>query len=145
MSDALSFLPTTDEIQERYRVRLLADAQVAEDGIAYGPEVEPGESRLIPWGRILRAVASEIGEPEGIRIIVFDLLVGLEGDGCDVVRLDAEPGEEAMTLALALERALDSSRLTGSIKSLATDGTPTRWYPDLESFEAAALREALEI
>jgi hypothetical protein len=44
-----------------------------------------------------------------------------------------------MKLAAAIERALAPGLSAPSIKSLAAEGSPSRWYQDLEEFEAAAL------
>ena len=84
-----------------------------------------------------------MGEPEGVRAIIFDLVMDCfpqpEGDRYAVCRLTAEPGEEAMAIAAAIERALAPDASAPSIKNLASEGTPSRWYQDLEEFEAAAL------
>ena len=128
--------PVTDEErQARYRVRVLHAPAVGSLGVAHQ---EDGRPALLPWSRVTRAIAAEVGEPEGVRTIVFDLVVGEPG-GFLVYRLDAEPGEEAMNLARAIERALDSDRRCPTIKSVATDGIPASWHPDLRSFEEEAL------
>ena len=49
--------------------------------------------------RILHALAAEVGEPEGVRTVVFDLLVERKATGCVVCRFDADPGPEAKALA----------------------------------------------
>jgi hypothetical protein len=56
-----------------------------------------------------------------------------------VRRLDAEPGEEAMAVARAIQTALGPEDVAPSIKSLAAEGAPSLRYQDLEEFEAAAL------
>jgi hypothetical protein len=48
---------------------------------------------LLRWADVLGAVAAEVGEPEGVRTIVFDLLARASRGGLVAVRLDAEPGE----------------------------------------------------
>ncbi len=135
----------------KYRVRLVEAAHPSEDGLAF-PD---GESReFLAWDRVRLAFAAEVGEPEGVRTIVFDLVVEEESDapqgGRDpqctsrcVFRLDADPGEDAMALARAIENGLGSERPSASIKSVATDGVPSRWYPDIETFEEA-VREQLD-
>ncbi|HEX9814055.1 MAG TPA: hypothetical protein VGB31_03805 [Myxococcota bacterium] len=126
--------------QGRYRVRLLENPELRERGIAHGDPANPG---LVEWSAIRWALAAEVGEPEGVRTIIFDLVVDRVsepgGGAFEVRRLDAEPGEEAMRLAMAIERALAPGLSAPSIKSLATEGSPSRWYQDLEEFEAAAL------
>jgi len=82
-----------------------------------------------------------VGEPEGVRTVVFDLVGASDGESWPVWRLDAEPGEAAMELARAIESCLGSERAAPSIKSLATDGIASRWFPDLESFARANLAD----
>jgi hypothetical protein len=126
--------------RDRYRVEVLPDWQLCERGIAYG---DPANRSLLQWDAIQRALAAEVGEPEGVRTIIFDLVVdrisGPEGLTFAVRRLDAEPGEEAMAVARAIEMALEPEHIAPSIKSLAAEGTPSLRYQDLEEFEATAL------
>jgi hypothetical protein len=126
--------------RERYRVEVLPNRQLCERGIAYG---DPANRSLLQWNAIQRALAAEVGEPEGVRTIIFDLVVDRisqpEGLTFAVRRLDAEPGEEAMAVARAIETALEPEAVAPSIKSLSAEGTPSLRYQDLEEFEAAAL------
>ncbi len=71
--------------------------------------------------------------------LVVDRISGPHGSAFEIRRLDAEPGEGAMKLASAIERALAPELSAPSIKSLAAEGTPSRWYQNLEEFESAAL------
>jgi hypothetical protein len=119
-----------------YRVHLLGDPEVCAGGVSHR---EAGRRPLLPWSRVRHAIAAEVGEPEGVRTIVFDLVVR-ESGGWVAYRLDAEPGEAAMELAQNIERSLGAGCASASLKSLATDGIPTRWFPDLESFEEEAVR-----
>jgi hypothetical protein len=124
----------------RYRVQLLANPELCECGIAHG---DPASPSLVEWTVVRWALAAEVGEPEGVRTIIFDLVVdrisGPDGSAFEIRRLSAEPGEEAMKLASAIERALAPQSSAPSIKSLAAEGTPSRWYQNLEEFESAAL------
>jgi len=124
----------------RYRVQLLANPELCESGIAHG---DPANPSLVEWAAIDWALAAEIGEPEGVRTIIFDLVVGRipepVGSAFEICRLGAAPGEEAMKMASAIERALAPQFSAPSIKSLAAEGTPSRWYQNLEEFESAAL------
>jgi hypothetical protein len=126
--------------QGRYRVRLLENPELRESGIAHGDPADPG---VVEWPAIRWALAAEVGEPEGVRTIIFDLVVdrisGPDGSAFEIRRLDAEPGEDAMKWATAIDRALAPELSAPSIKSLAAEGSPSRWYQDLEEFEAAAL------
>jgi hypothetical protein len=124
----------------RYRVQLLENPELCDSGIAHG---DPSNPSILEWAAIHWALAAEIGEPEGVRTILFDLVVdrasGPDSSVFEIRRLGAEPGEEAMELASAIERALSPQMSAPSIKSLAAEGTPSRWYQNLEEFESAAL------
>ncbi len=124
-----------------YRVELLENPAATPEGVTHGA----GASRaLLPWSEVRWAIAAEIGEPEGVRTIVFDLVTHRTDVEWQVYRLDAEPGEDAMALARVVRHGLGAGRKISSIMSLATDGTPARWYPDLLSFEEDALAELIE-
>ncbi len=129
-----------DGHQRRYRVQLLVNPKLCERGIAHG---DPANPSVVEWALIRWALAAEIGEPEGVRTIIFDLVVervsGPDGSAFEVRRLDAEPGEEAMKWASTIERALAPALSAPSIKSLAAEGTPSCRYQNLEEFESAAL------
>lgn len=129
--------PTDAERRARYPVRVLESPRLEPGGIAHGPA---SARELLDWGKVERVVVAEVGEPEGVRTIVCDL-IGTSGGGTAVHRLDAEPGDSAIALARALERGIGSARAPASLKSLAADGLATRWFPDLQSFEEAALEE----
>ncbi len=132
---SLAHAPDT-EAGPDYRVRVMLEARVTDRGVEYEDE---GRSELLDWSRVTRAIAAEVGEPEGVRTIVFDLILERDGGGWLAYRLDADPGEDAMKVARAIEVGLGRDRPMASIKSVATDGIPTRWYPDLGAFEEAAL------
>jgi hypothetical protein len=136
MGNSLDFLPSRDEVCARYSVRLLAGAQATERGVVHH---EGAAQSLLAWGEVCWALAAEVGEPQGVRTIVFDLVVDRSAGSFAVCRFDAEPGDQAAAAARAIAGALPAERLGVSIKSLATDGTTCRWYPDLESLEEAAL------
>ncbi len=119
-----------------YQLQLLEEPRVSAAGIEHGP-VRCRE--MLCWRDVLGALAAEIGEPEGVRTIVFDLLAQTRG-GRVAVRLDAEPGEPASAVAQVVAAAL-GDRARPSIKSLASDGIPTLWFPDLASFEQVASDE----
>jgi hypothetical protein len=96
-----------------------------------------GESQQLDWGRVERCAAAEVGEPEGVRTIVFDLVVEIADGHCVVYRFDADPGEDSMAVARTIEAALGSGRCDSAVLALAKDGISSRWYPEIESFEAA--------
>lgn len=119
-----------------YRSQLLVAPRVSESGVEHGAE---GEIRRLDWAAVRAARAAEVGEPQGVRTIVFDLLVEDEA-GALALRMDAEPGEEAQWVAQKLVRGL-GERARPSLKSLALDGQPARWHPGLSEFEEAAAEE----
>jgi hypothetical protein len=129
--------PSDAERGARYRVRVLVCPDVEAAGIGHGP---PASRELLRWAEIRQVVVAEVGEPEGVRTVVFDLVTGAPGARA-VMRLDADPGEAAMALARGLEAGLGPARTPAALKSLAADGLATSWFPDLRSFEEDALGE----
>jgi len=129
--------PSDAERRARYPVRVLEAPLLEPSGVAHGPSAA---RELLEWGKVERVVIAEVGEPEGVRTIVCDL-IGRSDGATAVHRLDAEPGDAAIALARALERGIGVARAPASLKSLAGDGLATRWFPDLRSFEEAALEE----
>jgi hypothetical protein len=120
----------------RYRVHLLPDARITPRGVEY----RRGDERFVlEWERVQRALSAEIGEPEGVRTIVFDLVIESEGEECVSCRFDADPGERAIEVARAIAEGVGTDRCSPSLRAVAHDGLPTRRYPDLETFEEAAL------
>jgi hypothetical protein len=121
-------------LSEAYRVELLREIRLAERGIVHRT---PEGERTLSWDEVRFAVAAEVGEPEGVRTIVFDLVLGRDGEGWRVARLDADPGPLAEEIARAIHAGVAPPRRGPSIKSLASDGVPSWRYADLESFEEA--------
>jgi hypothetical protein len=140
MRDTSLLQLATSGHEQCYRVSVLPDASSSELGIRYR---QPGGFRMLEWKMVQTALAGEVGEPEGVRTIVFDLVIDRvvtpQGVCFSVCRLDAEPGEAAMNLAEAIRSAIRDNA-SPSIKSLAADGCPGLRYPDLEEFEAAAVQ-----
>ncbi len=122
-----------------YRVHLLCEPVPVEGGVLHRVGAN---TYILDWDRVRCALAAEVGEPEGVRTIVFDLVTSRDGDSFVACRMSAEPGEEATAVARAIERGLSDSRGSPSIGSIATDGKPVSWYPDLPSLDEAN-REAL--
>jgi len=131
-----SLFVSSVELQDRYRVDLLDEAELTAEGVEYERE---GGRVILRWYEIELALTAEVGEPEGVRTIIFDFIVARDDERYQVRRMDAEPGEDAMELAQLLGNHLGPDRTTASVKSVATDGIASRWYPDVESFELDAL------
>ena len=140
MDDSTFFQSGRDGVRSRYRVCVLPEAKVTPVGVSYRAG---GDACLVEWSSVQCAIAADVGEPEGVRTIVFDLVVQQSGEGCAVIRIGADPHEDAMAIARLIVAAIGPERAAASIKSLAADGRPSCWFPDLESFEEAALREIL--
>lgn len=123
---------------DRYRVELLPWAEVQLDGVRFR---EGGEPRLLGWERVLTALAAQVGEPEGVSTVVFDLVVERKDAECLVRRFDADPGDAAQSVARALVAALGRERCTRSLVELAAEGVPSRFYSDLEGLASGALAD----
>ena len=122
----------------QYRVEVLPWAELGPGGIVFR---EGSEQAMLPWSRVLHALAAYVGEPEGVCTIVFDLVVERKETECLVCRFDADPGEPAQTAARALLEGLGRKRCSRSLAELAADGAPTRSYPDLDTLAEGALEE----
>lgn len=119
-----------------YRAHLLPDAKATEQGILYR---RGSERFLLAWDRVKRALAGVVGDPEEDCTVVFDLAVEISSQESVVYRTDAAPGESARRLAQAILLGIGAERCTSCVAAIAQDGKPTLDYPDLASFEAAAL------
>src|SRR5512138_3381014 len=86
-----------------YPFQLLEEPRLSVAGIEHGPEQG---RELLRWRDVLGAVAAEVGEPEGVRTIVFDLLAQSNRGARVALRLDAEPGEAACEVAHLIAAAL---------------------------------------
>ena len=134
MDDAGSLSNDSAAAHPRYAVQLLHEVEADERGLRH-------RGGIVEWDRVERAYAADVGEPEGVRTIVFDLVVEIAGPECVAYRFDAEPGEQAVELARRIEKRVPAGSCSGSVRALAKDGLSSRWYPDLESFECANLAE----
>lgn len=128
-----------DSARPAYAAQVLCGPVLTTEGIHYG------RGLLLPWDAVTAAFAAEVGEPQGVRTIVFDL-IAVEPDPSRLRRgwrIDAEPGEDAIEAARRIEAGLARSagEASASIKSLATDGIPSRWYPDLLAYEDALVAQ----
>ncbi len=135
MSNSLPLIPSREQVRARYRVEVLLEGRATRDGLFHW---HGGSEHVLSWKEVIRVFAAEVGEPQGIRTVVFDLVVA-EGSGYSVCRFDAEPGDAAIAAARNLAAGLPPECLGASVKSLAAEGIPVDWYPDLAAFEEAAL------
>lgn len=126
------------DIASRYRVEVLAWAEVGDEGIRFR---EGGEPRVLPWSRVLSALASHVGEPEGVSTVVFDLVVERKDTDVLVCRFDADPGDAATEVARLVLAQLGRDRCSRSLCDLAAEGVPSRSYEDLEALAAGSLED----
>lgn len=97
--------------------------------------VEGGDARRIEAGEVIRALCAQVGEPEGVRTVVFDLVVRIDDATCVAYRFDADPGDDARDLADSLERELGGECCSLALREVAKDGYTGHWFPDVGSFE----------
>jgi hypothetical protein len=124
------------ESAERYRVELLPGARIESGGVVYR---EDGERRVLAWGRIEQALAAEVGEPEGVRTVVFDLVVERKESECLVRRFDADPYLGAREAAAGILAGLGPDRCSPALRIWAYEGVSTLSFPDLEALAEDAL------
>jgi len=132
VGEPLPLFLTPDAVRNRYAVRTLGGVCLAAVGVRH-------EAGLLPWSEVLRVHAAEVGEPQGVCAVVFDLVAGRDGLAWRVLRFDVDPGEEAVRVARQCVGALAPSCLAASIKSLADGGSAGAWHPDLESYDESCL------
>jgi hypothetical protein len=113
-------------VPSRYRVHLLPRAKPTERGVLY----RRGDAQfLLEWPRVRRVLSAWVGPAEA-GSAVFDLVLEATGPECVVARLELGPGDDAAHVARAI--ALGRGAREGS-------HLPAQRYPDVETFEAAAL------
>ena len=128
--------PGASEVPSRYRVHLLPGAKPTERGVLYR---RGSERFLLAWGRVEQAFAAQIGEPEGTPSIAFDLAVEVRGPVCVVCRMEAQPGEDAMRIAKAIQLGVGPEVCSPCIESLAADGVASLSFPDTGIYGEAVL------
>ena len=128
--------PGASEVPSRYRVHLLPGAKPTERGVLYR---RGSEQFLLAWSRVERAFAAQVGEPAGARAIAFDLAVEVRGPVCVICRIEAQPGEDAMRIAKAIQLGVGPEICNPCIESLAIAGVASLSFPDTETFGEAVL------
>lgn len=122
----------------RYHVDVLAWAEAGDHGVSH---LNGSRRETLQWASVLYALAAEVGEPEGVRTVVFDLVVERKDRACVVCRFDAEPGLEAQEVAMQIAAGLGRTRCSRSLLALASDGAASRQVPDLEALAERAIEE----
>lgn len=133
-----SWLGVGSDVSARYRVEVLPWVEVGEHGVGY---FAGGRRTTLQWASVLYGLSTQVGEPEGVCTVVFDLVVERKGDECQVCRFDADPGPDAQRLAEQIVVGLGRSRCSRSLIELASDGHPSRMVPDLDTVAEQALEE----
>ena len=126
------------DVGPRYRVEVLSWVEVGEHGVGY---FAGSRRTTLQWASVLFALSAQVGEPEGVCTVVFDLVVERKGDECQVCRFDADPGPDAQRLAERILAGLGRARCSRSLIELASDGHPSRFVPDLDTVAESALEE----
>ena len=137
--ESSSWLGAGSDVSARYRVEVLPWAEVGEHGVGY---FAGNRRTTLQWASVLYALSAQVGEPEGVCTVLFDLVVERKGDECQVCRFDADPGPDAQRFAEQIVAGLGRSRCSRSLIELARDGYPSRMVPDLDGVAESAL-EAL--
>jgi hypothetical protein len=122
----------------RYHVDVLSWAEVGDHGVSY---LNGSRRETLQWASILYGLAAEVGEPEGVRTVVIDLVVERKGRECVVCRFDAEPGLDAQEVAMQIAASLGRARCSRSLLALACDGAASRQVPDLEALDEQVIAE----
>jgi hypothetical protein len=133
-----SWLGAGSDASARYRVEVLPWVEVGERGVGY---FAGSRRTTLQWASVLYALSAQVGEPEGVCTVVFDLVVERKGDECQVCRFDADPGPDAQRLAEQIVAGLGRSRCSRSLIELASDGHPSRMVPDLDAVAESAWEE----
>lgn len=131
------FFPGPD-LSSRYRVEVLSRVEVGDHGVSY---LGGSRRETLQWASVLYALCAEVGEPEGVRTVVFDLVVERKGDECQVCRFDADPGSDAQETAFQIATFLGRGRSSRSLLALAHEGAPSRHLADLDALAEVGLAE----
>jgi hypothetical protein len=124
-----------EQVPSRYRVHLLPRAKPVERGVLY----RRGDAQfLLEWSRVRRVLSAWVGAP-GARSAVFDLVLEATGPECVVARVELAPGEDVARVARAVAIGLAGRAPGPGGDPEAPAEEPALDYPDVETFEAAAL------
>ena len=104
---------------------------------------QQSDVQRLPWSQIEAAFADAVGEPEGIRAIVYDLALRRpDPEGMrPVLRFSLDPWDGAAEVAKQLVTALGASRCSTPLQILAAEGALPVLHPDLSSLDAERATE----
>lgn len=100
-----------------------------------------GVPRRVPWDELSGAFAAEVGEPEGVRAVVFDLLCTSSFCGAALLRFSVDPSEGPKRPAQAIVENLGSKHCSASLQALAREGCATDCYSHLDLLDEALLEQ----
>lgn len=100
-----------------------------------------GSKYEIEWGEIGRAFAAEVGEPDGIRAVVFDLVWNDGPDGAVMLRFSVDPSDGPKHPAQLFVDSLGGWRCSASLQSLARDGRATDRFSHVDALDEALLEQ----
>ena len=110
--------------------------ELSADGIRIAWE---GATHAVAWSEIDRAFAAEVGEPEGVRAMVFDLAWSGAPDAPAILRFSVDPSEGPKRPAQHVVEALGAELCSDSLRALANDGRPTEHYSHIDFLDEALL------
>jgi len=102
---------------------------------------------FVSWEFVQRAFAAEVGEPEGVRAVVFDLVVGAPDRPTRLFRFCRDPHDGAVSLARSLVSAV-GGRCSKRLRDFAREGQLGLSVPDLAALDevvSAALATPLSL
>ncbi len=94
---------------------------------------------VIAWEDVAHAFAAEVGEPEGIRAVVFDLMCTAEVTGAVLLRFSVDPSDGPKGPAQRLVEVLGPKRCSHSLQAVAREGCATDRYSHLDQLDEAQL------
>ena len=107
-----------------------------------------GATHRVPWAQLVAGFASQVGEPDGVRTIVFDLACcrfAFEGDPEPaLLRFSIDPSEEPRGAAQRIVDMLGKTACSASLHALAREGATTESHADLQSLDEALLASLVE-
>ncbi len=98
-----------------------------------------GRLHTLDWSAVVRSFAAEVGEPEGVRTVVFDLVWADAPEGPAVVRFSVDPSEGPKRPAQQLVDSLGDARCSASLRCLAREGQPSDRYSHVDLLDEALL------
>ena len=111
-----------------------------------GIQVEwQGKRHDIGWSEIARAFAAEVGEPEGIRAVVFDLAWPAAPECPAILRFSVDPCDGPKRPAQLFLDSLGVASCSNSLRSLATDGRATDLYSHIDLLDEALVTSLVAI